>query len=85
MSDHECHQSEIIEAIRGRLGNGDVTLSTIKQTLDQVLEQTKKTNGRVSALERFMNAVRWCSIGGAAFLVMDAVGVKQAIIRLVLK
>jgi hypothetical protein len=82
---HECHQNEIIEAIRGRLGTGDVTLATINQTLVQVLEQVKKTNGRVTRLERFSAAVRWCTIGALGFLVADSAGVTEALVRMFLK
>lgn len=49
---HECQKEEIIEAIRERLGNSDVNLAIINQKLDQILEQVKKTNGRVTALEK---------------------------------
>ena len=48
---HECQKEEIIEEIRKRLGNGDVSLATIKVQLDQILAQTTKTNGRVTKLE----------------------------------
>jgi len=48
---HECHQQGIIELIRERLGEGDVSLNTLKLQLDQILQQTTKTNGRVTKLE----------------------------------
>ncbi|HNX52303.1 MAG TPA: hypothetical protein PKI68_01015 [Pontiellaceae bacterium] len=51
MSDHECQKEEIIEEIRSRLGRGDVTLATLDLKLDQIKEQTTKTNGRVTKLE----------------------------------
>jgi len=51
MSEHVCHQQSIIELIRERLGEGDVSLNTIKMQLDQILQQTTKTNGRVTKLE----------------------------------
>lgn len=58
MPDHVCHQKEIIAEHRAgiaaliqRLGCGDVTLATIDLRLAQILEQTTKTNGRVTKLE----------------------------------
>ena len=70
--DHECkHGEELalmsqkIDRVIERLGNGDVTLATLKLSLDGVEKQTKKTNGRVTALEGWR---RWvigvcCGIG----------------------
>ena len=59
MPPHDCAQKEHVEKLEAkidkidtRLGNGDVSLAMIHQTLKQVLEQTTKTNGRVTELER---------------------------------
>jgi hypothetical protein len=70
--DHECHQREIIEAIRGRLGTGDVTLATIKRDLDEhgdLLETinkrlfvdngTKCVQTRIDRMERVANLLTW--------------------------
>ena len=50
MSD-PCKQEGKIGEIEKRLGEGDVTLALINKTCNQILEQTKKTNGRVTKAE----------------------------------
>ncbi len=58
MPPHECkneesiaEMKESIKEMQKRLGSGDITLATINLKLEQILAQTMKTNGRVTALE----------------------------------
>jgi hypothetical protein len=46
-----CSEHSRIQRIEERLGGGDVTLALLDEKLGQILEQTKKTNGRVTKLE----------------------------------
>jgi len=59
----ECSEKARIAEIERRLGSGDVTLATMDEKLSKVLEQTQKTNGRVSRLERCRNFAVNTSIG----------------------
>jgi hypothetical protein len=72
MSVHECDQKESIgdlkskiDAMRDRLGTGDVTLATINLKLEQILVQVLKTNGRVTELERkaMLPRMNWPTAG----------------------
>lgn len=58
MPPHNCTEHERLKRIEehlgnidSRLGTGDVSFNTLSLQLDNILEQTKKTNGRVTALE----------------------------------
>lgn len=76
--DHDCPNAEIIENIRTRLGNGDVSLALLSQKLDLILAQTTKTNGRVTKLEEDQRKPRlnWA----AAFtIVTTSIGAVAAI------
>lgn len=64
VTDHICHQEEIIREFTKRLGTGDVTFNTLSHKLEElsksseaILSQTQKTNGRVTRLEKFSNTV----------------------------
>jgi hypothetical protein len=89
MPNHECHQQEIIEAIRGRLGNGDVTLATIKRDmdthgklLDSINHRLFVDNGakcvqtRIDRMERVANLLTWL----ASVLTVSMVGVIAAMV-----
>jgi hypothetical protein len=55
---HACIQQPIIEEMRRRQGVADVSLATLQQTCDQILEQTTRTNGRVSVNETAIAAIK---------------------------
>ena len=74
MTAHECKKEDIIEAIRVRLGDGDISLATIKMQLDQILAQTTRTNGRVTKLERFSSGVRNTLLGALLFGIAQITG-----------
>ena len=59
MPAHDCQKEEVIEEIRARLGKGDVTLATLDLKLDQIKEQTTKTNGRVTKLEDLTASMKY--------------------------
>ena len=62
--------------------DGKIDQITERQTL--VIEQTTKTNGRVTKLESTKRAMWWIFIGIAASLVIQTVGLKAAIVKFVL-
>jgi hypothetical protein len=80
-----CTERARIERIEERLGTGDVSLATIDLKLEQVLLQTTKTNGRVTRLERFSNAVRWCTLGILGFAAAQRFGLLEMIAKAVTK
>lgn len=62
MPEHECDQRSKIESIERRLGNGDVKLSELQMTCNQILEQTKKTNGRVTRSEEEISDIKMSAL-----------------------
>jgi hypothetical protein len=46
-----CSEHDRILRIENRLGDGDVTLAVLDEKVTKILEQTTKTNGRVTKLE----------------------------------
>jgi hypothetical protein len=52
-----CIQEANIKAIDKRLGQGDTKLALIQQTCDRILEQTQKTNGRVTKTEQDIQTI----------------------------
>ena len=89
-----CEQKDIIIEIKAavdshtkRLHLGDLTLQGIKtsmdsmrEKIDMILEQTMKTNGRVTKLERCLAAIKWIFIGGVAFSASQALGITEVIL-----
>lgn len=86
--DHQCHKEEIIEAIRENLGNGAIAFTKVESRLEnietvliQIREQTTKTNGRVSKLERFVFASRIIAITTILLLLAAKIGLVDLIIK----
>lgn len=79
ISVHECTQKENIEIIKERLGDGDVSLALIKEQLDRIEGQTTRTNGRVTKLEVFSNAFKWCVFGALGFALAQQFGILELI------
>ena len=66
----ECTEKARIANIEKRLGDGDVTLESInnklnemEKTSNRIEEQTTKTNGRVNKVERIISAFKNVSVG----------------------
>lgn len=79
--EHFCSEKERIMNLEKRLGSGDVTLATMHQTQLQILSQVETTNGRVSKLERFKQAVMWSFLGGLFFALATKVGITELILE----
>ena len=66
----ECTEKARIANIEKRLGDGDVTLESINNKLNEmekisnrIEQQTTKTNGRVNKVERIISAFKNVSVG----------------------
>ena len=66
----ECTEKARIANIEKRLGDGDVTLESINNKLNEmkkisnrIEQQTTKTNGRVNKVERIISAFKNISVG----------------------
>jgi hypothetical protein len=93
-----CEQKDVIHEINKRLSAGELVFSDIKHCIDKinlkidmiaekqnlVIEQTTRTNGRVTKLEQTKRAMWWIFIGIAASLVIQTVGLKAAIVKFAL-
>jgi hypothetical protein len=71
---NECSEKVRILEIEKRLGSGDVTLAQIGTTMNQVLVQVQKTNGRVSRLELFRTMFVNLGIGIAVGMLIYGLG-----------
>ena len=93
-----CEQSESIRKIREDLVEGRILFVKISNSLENlnskvdaisdrqtlVIEQTTKTNGRVTKLELTKRAMWWIFIGMAGTFIVQAVGLKAAIVQFAL-
>lgn len=86
---HPCEQKDNIKEIKhdvkeiqGQLGDGKVTFATMHQTLLQVLDQTQRTNGRVSSLERFKSLILYTLLGMVLFALAQSIGLTNLILKL---
>ena len=85
---HQCHKEEIIEAIRERLGDGQVSFSTISGRLknietitSEIREQTMRTNGRVTKIEKFVFASRIITLTIVIMVLAAKFGIIDAILK----
>lgn len=86
--DHTCHKEEIIEAIRENLGNGNIAftkldgrLQNIETIMTQVKEQTTKTNGRVTKMEKFVMVTRVIVITVITMIIASRFGLIDTILK----
>ena len=86
--DHTCHKEEIIEAIRERLGDGQVSFSSIsgrlqniEQITSEIREQTMRTNGRVTKIEKFIFASRIITLTIVIMILAAKFGIIETILK----
>jgi len=78
MSEHEVTLREFLES---RLNNFDTKLDEQKSTLNDIHEQTIKTNGRVGLLEQSNKALWWVvGVCGSVLIVVVLVLVAKGIL-----
>ena len=79
-----CEQADTIFKINEQMVEGRLQFQKIDSKLehmdikqDEILGHVKKTNGRVSKLESFRNAVQWTLIGALALMLLHSIGITE--------
>jgi hypothetical protein len=79
-----CPERPRITELERRIGKGDVMFATIDLKLDQIHEQTSKTNGRVNKLEAdaIKHALTWKHVlRDLLAITISTAGIASAIIK----
>lgn len=89
MTPYECHKEEIIESIRAKLGDGEVSFNTISNRLQnieymvsEIRIQTTKTNGRVTNMERLATIFKVVAITVFGILLIQRFGLWEILVKL---
>jgi hypothetical protein len=77
-----CEQAEVINAMKSDLMetrihfiNIENTVKTIAERQLLVIDQTTRTNGRVTKLEQIKSAIKWVLIGAVAITAIKKYGI----------
>jgi hypothetical protein len=60
----------------------ELTMDSMEQAQTEILEQVKKTNGRVTKLEKFQRAVMWLSTGAVLAASSNQLGFTKILLAL---